>query len=92
LIERLTAAGVPCGRMRTIEDVFGDAQLVARQMLLDIQTNERPVKVPGNPIRLSGVRTPAPAAPPALGEHTDVVTRALKGQSRARSRNGGTLG
>jgi crotonobetainyl-CoA:carnitine CoA-transferase CaiB-like acyl-CoA transferase len=77
LIDRLTAAGVPCGRVRTIEDVLGDSQLAVRQMLVDIQTSERAVKVPGNPVKLSGVKTPAAAAPPALGEHTDAVRRAL---------------
>src|SRR5688572_21917533 len=30
LIERLTAAGVPCGRVRTIDDVLRDPQLAAR--------------------------------------------------------------
>ena len=77
LIDRLTAAGVPCGRVRTIEDVLGDPQLAARQMLVDLRTNERHVKVPGNPIKLSSVKSPAAAAPPALGEHTDAVRRAL---------------
>ena len=77
LIERLTAAGVPCGRVRTIEDVLGDSQLAVRQMLVDIQTDERPVKVPGNPVKLSAVKSPAAAAPPALGEHTEGVRRAL---------------
>jgi crotonobetainyl-CoA:carnitine CoA-transferase CaiB-like acyl-CoA transferase len=82
LIDRLTAAGVPCGRVRTVEDVLADAQLLARQMLVDIETNERPVKVPGNPIKLSGVTPPVPAAPPALGEHTDLVRRTLKRTDR----------
>jgi crotonobetainyl-CoA:carnitine CoA-transferase CaiB-like acyl-CoA transferase len=77
LIDRLTAAGVPCGRVRPIEDVLSDSQLAVRQMLVDIQTSERAVKVPGNPVKLSGVKTPAAAAPPALGEHTDAVRRAL---------------
>ena len=77
LIDRLTAAGVPCGRVRTIEDVLGDSQLAVRQMLVDIQTSERAVKVPGNPVKLSGVKTTAAAAPPALGEHTEDVRRAL---------------
>jgi crotonobetainyl-CoA:carnitine CoA-transferase CaiB-like acyl-CoA transferase len=77
LIERLTAAGVPCGRVRTIEDVLADPQLAAREMLLDMPTGERPVKVPGNPIKLSGLPALASAPPPALGEHTDAVRDAL---------------
>ena len=41
LIERMGAAGVPCGRVRTIEEVLRDAQLAARQMLVDIPTARR---------------------------------------------------
>jgi crotonobetainyl-CoA:carnitine CoA-transferase CaiB-like acyl-CoA transferase len=77
LIETLNAAGVPCGRVRTIDEVLRDPQLGARQMLLDISAGTRTIKVPGNPIRLSGV--PAlPAAPaPALGQHTDEVRESI---------------
>jgi formyl-CoA transferase len=77
LIGRLSAAGVPCGRVRTIDEVLGDPQLAARQMLIDIATGARPVKVPGNPIKLSGIEALASGAPPALGEHTDEVRRRL---------------
>ena len=76
LLDRLGAAGVPCGRVRTIEEVLVDPQLAARQMLVEIETGERAVKVPGNPVKLSGV-TPASGAPPSLGQHTDQVRRSL---------------
>ena len=75
LIDRLTAAGVPCGRVRTIEEVLADPQLAARQMLIDIPTSEQVVKVPGNPIKLSDVTATPAGVPPALGEHTDAVTK-----------------
>ena len=84
LIDRLRAAGVPCGRVRTIEDVLGDPQLASRQMLLDVQTSERPIKVPGNPIKLSNVVHAAAAPPPLLGEHTEAVRRALEEQGKRR--------
>ena len=84
LMDRLTAAGVPCGRVRTIEEVIGDPQLASRQMLLDVQTSERPVKVPGNPIKLSNVAAPAAAPPPLLGEHTDAVRSELKRKEEGR--------
>jgi crotonobetainyl-CoA:carnitine CoA-transferase CaiB-like acyl-CoA transferase len=71
LIERLTAAGVPCGRVRTIEDVLRDPQLAARQMLVEIPLSSRSVSVPGNPVKLSGVKAIAGAPPPALGQHND---------------------
>jgi len=75
LIERLGKAGVPCGRVRTIEELLRDPQLAARDMFLDIATAERAVKVPGNPIKLSDIPPLASEPPPGLGEHTDVVRR-----------------
>ena len=77
LVESLAAAGVPCGRVRTIDEVLRDPQLAARQMLLDIELGGASIKVPGNPIKLSDV-TPIPAsAPPRLGEHTDEIRRSV---------------
>jgi len=76
LIEKLSAAGVPCGRVRTIGEVLSDPQLAARQMLIDVPTSAGGVKVPGNPIKLSGVPALASEHPPALGQHTDAVKQA----------------
>ena len=41
LIDRLTAAGVPCGRVRSIDDVLRDPQLAARHMLVEIPAGAR---------------------------------------------------
>ena len=76
LIEKLSAAGVPCGRVRTIGQVLSDPQLAAREMLVDLPTAAGAVKVPGNPIKLSGVRVLASEHPPSLGQHTDAVRQA----------------
>jgi formyl-CoA transferase len=73
LIERLSAAGVPCGRVRTIEEVLADPQLAARGMFFEIATSDGPVKMPGNPVKLSGLPALAGAAPPALGQHTKEI-------------------
>ena len=79
LIERLSAAGVPCGRVRTIEEVLADAQLAARRMFIDIATSDGPVKMPGNPIRLSDLAALPNNPPPALGQHTkEISDRAAK--------------
>jgi crotonobetainyl-CoA:carnitine CoA-transferase CaiB-like acyl-CoA transferase len=85
LIERLSAAGVPCGRVRTIEEVLRDPQLAFRQMLVDVPTGEGVVKVPGNPVKLSDVPAIAPGPPPALGADTDAIRARL--QSRGPSRD-----
>jgi formyl-CoA transferase len=79
LIERLSAAGVPCGRVRTIDEVLSDTQLAARRMFVDIATSDGPVKMPGNPIRLSDLAVLPNTAPPALGQHTkEISDRAAK--------------
>lgn len=79
LIERLGTAGVPCGRVRTIEELLGDPQLAAREMFIDLATSERTVKVPGNPIKLSDIPALASEPPPGLGEHTEAVRRRSRG-------------
>ena len=77
LIDRLSAAGVPCGRVRTIDDVLRDPQLAARNMLIDMPAGSESVRVPGNPVKLSDVPAIQAEPPPALGEHTDAVRRSL---------------
>ncbi len=85
LLDRLVTAGVPCGRVRTIEDVLADPQLAARGMLLDLAVGDSFVTVPGNPVKLSET-PPLPAAPPpALGQHTEEVRRTL-GKARTKRR------
>jgi len=85
LIGKLTAAGVPCGRVRSIEDVLSDPQLTAREMLIDVRAGDASVKVPGNPVKLSSVPRIRGTAPPALGEHTEEIRRQVLGKSREES-------
>jgi crotonobetainyl-CoA:carnitine CoA-transferase CaiB-like acyl-CoA transferase len=73
LMERLTSAGVPCGRVRSIDDVLRDPQLAARNMLVDVPAGDASVTVPGNPVKLSGVPVLPLEPPPALGEHTAAI-------------------
>ena len=73
-IDRLTAAGVPCGSVRDIGELFGDPQLRARDMVASVQHETiGSMDVLGVPVKLSAtpgsVRTP----PPRLGEHTAAV-------------------
>ena len=83
LLERLGAAGVPCGYVRTIEQVLQDPQLAARQMLIDVAVDDAVVRIPGNPIKLSDLPPLRSESPPALGQHTDEVREAVR---RARQR------
>ena len=73
-LARLKAAGVPCGGVRDLEQLFSDPQIVERAMVV---TLDHPIagaiRQLGVPIKLgdtpSSVRTP----PPVLGQHTDEI-------------------
>jgi crotonobetainyl-CoA:carnitine CoA-transferase CaiB-like acyl-CoA transferase len=84
VLDVLTRAGVPCGRVRTIGQVLEDPQLAARQMLLSLAAGNGTVTVPGNPIHLSDVPTLPASRPPALGEHTDEIRASLNDGTRRR--------
>ena len=85
LLDALGKAGVPCGRVRTMDEVLQDPQLAARQMLIALATGARTVTVPGNPIQLSDL-PPLPASPPpALGEHTDEIRASVARDTRRSS-------
>jgi CoA:oxalate CoA-transferase len=75
-LEKLEAAGIPVGSVRSIPEVFGNPQIEARRMLVEL---EHPalgqLKVTGNPIKLDGVDDRAPLPPPLLGQHTEEVLR-----------------
>jgi crotonobetainyl-CoA:carnitine CoA-transferase CaiB-like acyl-CoA transferase len=78
LIERLQAAGVPCGRVRTVTDAMNDPQVAAREMLLPLDVpGVSAVRTVGNPIKLSDSPAAPARRPPALGEHTDEVLAEL---------------
>jgi len=79
-IERLTAAGVPCGSVRDLAELFSDPQIDARAMVEEVQhAAVGPMRVLGTPLKLSetpaSIRTP----PPRLGEHTDSVLTSVAG-------------
>jgi crotonobetainyl-CoA:carnitine CoA-transferase CaiB-like acyl-CoA transferase len=73
-IDRLTAAGVPCGSVRNLQELFDDPQLGAREMIARLEhATIGSMKTLGVPVKLSdtpgSVRTP----PPLLGQHTHAV-------------------
>ncbi len=77
-VETLNAAGVPCGPVNTVEQVFQDPQILEQQMVMDVpHPGHGTVRMLGFPMKLSEtpctVRLPAPE----LGEHTDRVLEGL---------------
>jgi len=75
-IGRLTAAGVPCGLVRDLREVFSDPQLAAREMVAHV---EHPtigaLRLLGVPVKLSDTPASVRTAPPTLGQHTEGVLR-----------------
>lgn len=78
-IGALTAAGVPCGDVRKVQDVLTDPQVRARRMIEGVQhATAGPLTVLGVPIKLSDTPGTVRTAPPTLGQHTDDVLRELR--------------
>jgi formyl-CoA transferase len=68
------AAGIPCGRVRTVAEALDLPQVAARGLLVEV---EHPVagtgRYVGSPIHLSDATRSSHRPPPALGQHTDEV-------------------
>jgi crotonobetainyl-CoA:carnitine CoA-transferase CaiB-like acyl-CoA transferase len=81
LIEVLEAAGVPCGPINTVEQVFAEAQAVHRGLEVEQSRDDLdgPVRTVANPIRMSATPVRYDAPPPALGEATGSVLSSLRG-------------
>ncbi|QGZ95258.1 CaiB/BaiF CoA transferase family protein [Terricaulis silvestris] len=74
----LEAAGVPCGPINTLPQVFADPHVIARQAV-HTMTREKgaEVRLTANPIRMSKTPPRADHAPPALGADTDAILATL---------------
>jgi crotonobetainyl-CoA:carnitine CoA-transferase CaiB-like acyl-CoA transferase len=73
-VTRLRGAGIPCGSVRSIEDVFNDPQIIAREMLVNVDhPSIGSLSVTGIPVKLSETPGAIRRPPPRLGEHTQQV-------------------
>jgi formyl-CoA transferase len=77
-VERINEAGVPCGPVYSMDQVFADPQVAARDMDVEMphpvigtyRTTGVPVKFQETPARIE-------RRPPLLGEHTDEILTEL---------------
>jgi len=83
-IADLTAAGVPCGSVRDLAELFADPQIAARQMVVDVM-HETVGRWPvlGSPFKLSATPASIRTAPPTLGQHTAPIIGGELGRSDA---------
>jgi formyl-CoA transferase len=79
-LEELVAAGIPCGPVQTIDQVFSDPQVLARDMVWMMpHPTAGEVSLVGSPLKLSETPVAARLHPPLLGEHTEEVLTGILG-------------
>ncbi|QND94553.1 succinyl-CoA:(R)-benzylsuccinate CoA-transferase subunit BbsF [Burkholderia cenocepacia] len=84
-IGALEAAGVPCGPINDLDEVFDNEQVVARGMQVSLpHPCGADVKLVRNPIRMSATPPDARTAPPLLGAQTEDVLRDMLGYDDVR--------
>lgn len=84
-IALLEPAGVPCGPINTIAQVFDDPHVRARGLQIAMEhPSAGPIALVANPIRLSETPVEYRMPPPLLGEHTKDVLQNVLGLGEAR--------
>ena len=75
-LEAFEARDIPCGPINSYADVFADPQVVAREMVVEVDhpTLGR-IQALGSPMKLSATPAAVRRRAPRLGEHTEDVLR-----------------
>jgi crotonobetainyl-CoA:carnitine CoA-transferase CaiB-like acyl-CoA transferase len=83
-LEQLAEAGVPAGKVRSMDDVYSWDQTLSQGLLLSVEhATQGELKLPGSAVRFddnpfSGGRS-THQAPPTLGQHDDAIRAWLDG-------------
>ena len=81
-VSMLENVGVPCGPIHTVDQVYQDPQVQARQMTFDMRhPTAGPIPLVANPIRMSQTPVDYRHAPPMLGQHTREVLSEVLGMT-----------
>jgi len=74
--------GIPCGPINTLDKVFAEPQVAAREMLIEMDhlTIGR-LPLVGSPLKFSDTPVEYKLPPPRIGEHTEDVLKELLGYS-----------
>jgi formyl-CoA transferase len=73
-VKEFNAAGVPCGPIYAIDQMFADAQVQHLGMAQHVPNDEnRHIQLVGQPVILSRTPSKMAARPPEFGEHTEEV-------------------
>jgi crotonobetainyl-CoA:carnitine CoA-transferase CaiB-like acyl-CoA transferase len=75
-VKRFNDAGVPCGPIYAIDEVFADPQVQHLGIAQSVTTKDKnKMRLVSQPVKLSRTPSRLAARPPALGEHTDAVLK-----------------
>ena len=81
----LRQAGLPCGPINAVPDVFDHPQAQARGLALEAEhPTAGPIRMTGFPYKLSGTPAKVRQPPPTLGQHTEEILVNLLGYSADR--------
>ena len=77
-------AGVPCGPINDLAQVFDNEQVRARGLRIELERDDAgPVPMVGSPLKMSATPPSYRLPPPRLGEHTEQVLREVLGYDAA---------
>jgi len=75
-VREFNEAGVPCGPIYAIDQMFEDAQVRHLGIAQDVPNDEdRHIRLVGQPVTLSRTPSKMVARPPEFGEQTDEVLK-----------------
>jgi len=83
-ISDLDREGIPTGAINSLDAVFSESQIAARDLVVQYPgTETSQVRVVGSPVNLSRTPVSHSIPPPALGEHTDKILTDLLNEDPA---------
>jgi crotonobetainyl-CoA:carnitine CoA-transferase CaiB-like acyl-CoA transferase len=87
--QRLIAAEIPAGRVATIDQVLSDPHTVAREMVVEMETNDaQPLRLLGNPLNMSVTPVRLDRAPPHVDQDREDVLALLEDLEKKRPPEG----
>ena len=83
LTAALDSAGVPCGPINRVDQVFAEPQAQARGLVVEQDRQGQTIRTVASPMRMSRTPVAYTAPPPALGADTEAVLSQELGLSKA---------
>lgn len=86
-LERIRAAGIPAGPVRSVPEALEAPEVAARGMVgMTPDSRHGNVRLMRSPLHLRGTPPREPVAPPRLGEHTDTILKRVLGRDQGELR------